>query len=44
MPHCPPTKGDAAPLLRLPTLDGDAFDVASLRGSFVIVSFLRHAG
>lgn len=40
----PPAVGDTAPQLRLPTLDGDVLDLASLRGQFVVVSFLRHAG
>jgi peroxiredoxin len=36
--------GDIAPALELPTLTGDAFDLADLRGRAVLVSFLRHAG
>jgi peroxiredoxin len=36
--------GDIAPALELPTLTGDAFDLADLRGRPVLVSFLRHAG
>lgn len=44
MPHPVPKKRELAPLLRLPTVDGSVFDVASLRGTFVVVSFLRHAG
>ena len=40
----PPVAGDQAPPLRLPDLDGRDVDLKSLRGSPVLVSFLRHAG
>lgn len=40
----PPETGELAPPLKLPTLDGAEFDLASLRGQPVLVSFLRHAG
>lgn len=39
-----PVPGDAAPSLRLPTLDGAVFDLRELAGGPVVVSFLRHAG
>ena len=38
----PPAAGDTAPELVLPTLDGEAFDLAE-HGP-VLVTFLRHAG
>lgn len=36
--------GDTAPQLRLPTIDGQSFDLAATWGRHVLVSFLRHAG
>lgn len=39
-----PQTGDAAPQLRLPTVDGQPFDLVTLRGQHVLMSFLRHAG
>ena len=36
--------GRMAPGLTLPTLQGTAFDLEDLRGTPVLVSFLRHAG
>lgn len=39
-----PAVGEPAPPLALPTLNGGAVDLASLRGQPVLVSFLRHAG
>ena len=37
-------EGMIAPELSLPTLDGEWFDLRDLRGTPVLVSFLRHAG
>jgi peroxiredoxin len=39
-----PQVGQTAPILSLPTLDGRGTDLTALRGRFVLVSFLRHAG
>ena len=39
-----PTVGAPAPPLDLPLLDGGGFDLASLRGQPVLLTFLRHAG
>ncbi len=44
MRPAPPQSGHAAPPLRLPTIDGQSFDLAEIRGRHVLVSFLRHAG
>jgi peroxiredoxin len=44
MRSVPPKTGDTAPPLRLPTIDGQSFDLAAIRGRHVLVSFLRHAG
>jgi peroxiredoxin len=40
----PPSPGEAAPELVLPTLEGGVFSLADTRGHPVLVSFLRHAG
>jgi peroxiredoxin len=40
----PPQVGQPAPALSLPTLTGEGIELAGLRGSLVLVSFLRHAG
>jgi hypothetical protein len=40
----PPAPGDPAPPLDLPVLGGGRLDLAALRGTPVLVSFLRHAG
>lgn len=39
-----PQVGQPAPPLRLPTLEGGGLDLDALRGTPVLVSFLRHAG
>ena len=39
-----PDVGDSAPSLDLPTIDGARFDLSELRGTPVVVSFLRQAG
>lgn len=39
-----PAVGEPAPALALPSLDGERFDLAELRGHPVLVAFLRHAG
>jgi peroxiredoxin len=44
MQSAPPRSGEPAPQLRLPTIDGQAFDLSAHRGQSVLVSFLRHAG
>lgn len=44
MKNAAPAVGDTAPQLQLPTLDGHGCDLTALRGQFVVVSFLRHAG
>lgn len=43
-PASPPGVGDPAPMLALPTLTGETFDLADARGQPVLVCFLRHAG
>ncbi len=40
----PPTVGDTAPPLDLPTIGGGRVRLEELRGRPVLVSFLRHAG
>jgi peroxiredoxin len=41
----PPSAGDPAPELDLPTLDGDGpLRLEDVRGRPVILTFLRHAG
>lgn len=40
----PPSLGDPAPTLDLPTLQGDRFRLAARPERPLIVSFLRHAG
>ena len=39
-----PIVGDQAPPLELPDIDGGVVSLGALRGSPVLVSFLRHAG
>lgn len=40
----PPAVGEVAPPLVLPSLDDGELDLSDLRGSAVLLSFLRHAG
>lgn len=39
-----PERGDQAPELELPDLDGNVTALRDLQGRPVLVSFLRHAG
>jgi peroxiredoxin len=40
----PPSAGDPAPELTLPTRDGGTMRLEDLRGRPVLLTFLRHAG
>ena len=44
MSVAPPRVEEPAPHLRLPTIEGEPFDLLERRGQTVLVSFLRHAG